>query len=142
MAAILLIDDNAQVRYVLRLMLSTLGHEVVEAEDGEHGLAAFQQRPTQLVFCDLFMPNKEGLETIRELRQFAPGVKIVAMSGGSGNFGKPDFLRMAQSLGADTTISKPFDVQVLRDMVARLLNDPGNKGGSTAPQAACAESSG
>jgi two-component system chemotaxis response regulator CheY len=139
MATILLIDDNVQVRYVLRMMLSVLGHEVVEAEDGQHGLEAFQQRPAEVVFCDLFMPNKEGLETIRELRQLAPGVKIVAMSGGSANFGKPDFLQMAQTFGADATLSKPFDVQVLRETVAQLLSEPE---GGTAPHAACAETAG
>jgi CheY-like chemotaxis protein len=126
MALILLIDDNNQVRATLRLMLESLGHEVEEAEDGQRGLEVFQQHPAPLVFCDLFMPNMEGLETIRKLRKLAPGVKIVAMSGGIGDFGKPDFLRMARSLGADATLPKPFDVQVLRETLEKFLNAPGS----------------
>jgi two-component system, chemotaxis family, chemotaxis protein CheY len=119
MATILLIEDNPQVRPILRMMLQMLGHQVAEAEDGNQGIAVFQQNPAAVVFCDLFMPEKEGLETIRELRTLAPTVKIVAMSGGP-MLGGPDFLRMARSLGADATLSKPFDVQSLRETLERL----------------------
>jgi DNA-binding NtrC family response regulator len=120
MAAILIIDDDAQVRSVLRLMLTRQGHEVEEAENGVQGMAAFQRRPFALVFSDIFMPEKEGLETIREMRKLSPTLKIIAMSGGSG-IGNADFLKIAGNLGADHTLHKPFDAQAVQAALLKLL---------------------
>lgn len=62
-----------------------------------------------LLFCDLFMPNREGLETIRELRRWFPGLKIVAMSGGGGGCrSRAELLHVARLMGADAALSKPF----------------------------------
>lgn len=66
-------------------MLENVGYEIVVAADGKKGIKAFQEKPLDLVITDIFMPEKEGLETIRELKRDFPDVKIIAISGGGGN---------------------------------------------------------
>jgi DNA-binding response OmpR family regulator len=105
---VLVIDDSAWVREVVRLMLEAAGHEVRVAADGEEGLRAFRRDRADVVLCDLFMPGKEGLETIREFRRDHPGVPVVAMSGGATR-GGVDMLPVARSLGACRILPKPFD---------------------------------
>jgi CheY-like chemotaxis protein len=131
MAHILVIDDVPEVRWFLRLILGQAGHEVEEAADGAQGLQAYQRRPADLVLCDLFMPEKEGLETIRELRARDPGAKIIAMSGGTPKT-PGDFLPLAKQFGAVATLHKPFDSQQLLAAVAEVLSspDPSERGAS------------
>jgi CheY-like chemotaxis protein len=107
MAHILVIDDDDQVRYFIRRTIEKEGHSVSEAADGAEGVRAFQDSATDLVFCDLIMPNKEGLETIRELRALDSNVRIVAISGGFYQTGV-DYLPLAKALGAITVLRKPF----------------------------------
>src|SRR5262245_25789896 len=107
MARILVIDDTEEVRSYLRIVLERAGHNVVEAMDGNRGIQLFKQESADLVFCDLYMPEKEGLSTIRELRQEKPDIKIIAMSGGDPRT-QVDFLPLAAKLGAVKTLSKPF----------------------------------
>jgi CheY-like chemotaxis protein len=120
MARILIIDDNAQVRATVRQMLQLDGHEVLEAGDGDEGLRLYRQQPVPLVICDLFMPDREGLETIRELRRLSTEVRILAVSGGSSK-GELDCLNLATRLGADVALRKPFDLARLREVLAGLL---------------------
>jgi CheY-like chemotaxis protein len=107
MAHIVVIDDDDQVRYFIRRTIEKEGHSVSEAADGAEGVRAFQDSATDLVFCDLIMPNKEGLETIRELRALDSNVRIVAISGGFYQTGV-DYLPLAKALGAITVLRKPF----------------------------------
>jgi DNA-binding response OmpR family regulator len=107
MAAILVIDDNAQLRLLMRRILAGAGHAVVEAADGDQGLAQFRVQPFEIVVSDILMPNKEGIETIKELRALAPTLWIVATSGGGPN-GNMMFLDFAKALGADMALPKPF----------------------------------
>jgi CheY-like chemotaxis protein len=107
MLHILLVDDEAKVRTAHRLMLERAGFEVAEAGDGEEGVRAYRKRQADVVLCDLFMPGRDGLELILELRREFPGVKIIAMSGG-GFTGTVDMLPMARSLGAVGVLYKPF----------------------------------
>ena len=107
MARILVIDDDSLIRETLRRMLEGAGHEVAEAEDGAAGLKAVSAQRPDLVVTDIYMPGKEGIETIRELRQIVPGLKIIAMSGSSWSSGH-DALSSAKLLGADRTLPKPF----------------------------------
>ncbi len=120
MARILVIDDEPLIRKYLRALLEPAGHEVVEAGDGIAGLKAFQSQPADLVFCDLFMPLKEGLETIRELRQLAHAVPIVAMSGGT-PLGAMDFLPVATRMGATRIMAKPFSKTEACAVIDELL---------------------
>src|SRR5260221_4424854 len=82
MIHILVIDDEAAVRTLIRQILEEEGHQVDEATDGEEGLARLQSTHIDLVITDIFMPHKEGIETILALRRQFPNVKIVAISGG------------------------------------------------------------
>lgn len=122
MATILVIDDDAGVRRVLVRILAGDGHEIVEADNGSSGLAQFRERAPALVITDIVMPKTEGIETIREIRRAAPGVKILAISGSSPpNSGH--YLDMAKKLGADVTLMKPIRPAELRDVVAALIDD-------------------
>ncbi|HUN49513.1 MAG TPA: response regulator [Candidatus Sulfotelmatobacter sp.] len=107
MALILVIDDDPALRQLMRRILSDAGHSVVEAENGAVGVkCARQHRPT-IAITDILMPEKEGIETIRELRRLQLGVKIIAMSGGTSAKGML-YLDAAKTLGADATLLKPF----------------------------------
>lgn len=119
MALVLIIDDASTVRELIRRMLGA-EHSVIEAEDGEAGLALFQERQPQLVITDLLMPKKEGIETIQEIRRQGREAKIIAMSGSTGP-GRELYLDAARKLGADAVLTKPFNAAKLLEIVNGLL---------------------
>ncbi len=123
MAQILIADDEDGLRFILRRMLAVAGHEVREVTDGDAAIACLRTYPAQLAIVDLFMPGKEGIETIMEIRRLYPEVKIIAMSGGSPKTGS-SFLGMAQKLGAHRTLGKPFSADELFLVVDNLLAPP------------------
>ena len=118
---ILVIDDDEQMRVLLRQVMEWAGHEVVEAADGREGTRLQRQHRADLVITDLIMPEQEGLETITALRRDYPGLKIIAISGG-GRIGPEAYLPAARELGADRVFSKPIDVQELAETVRELLS--------------------
>ena len=120
MAKILVIDDEALLAKSISLFLTRAGHEVVTAGDGRTGLAAFAHEKPDLVITDIVMPVMEGMESIQTLRLQAPDLPIIAMSGG-GRTKNPDFLRIAEKLGATATLAKPFAKEALLTAVARSL---------------------
>ncbi|MEW6262107.1 MAG: response regulator [Thermodesulfobacteriota bacterium] len=120
MTRILVIEDDENTRDVLRQMLNRSGYEVVEARDGKEGLKLYRMEPADLVITDILMPEKEGIQTIMELRREFPWVKIIAISGG-GVVGPETYLTMARELGADRTLSKPFTLTALVALVKELL---------------------
>ena len=123
MARILLIDDDDQFRTLLRKMLEKAGYnDIEEANDGRIGVKLFRQRPFDLVITDIIMPDKEGIETIIELTDDYPQIKIIAMSGG-GRIGPQDYLETAKRLGASRTMAKPFNYSELIDTVRELLGE-------------------
>jgi DNA-binding response OmpR family regulator len=107
MAKILVIDDEQMLRRTLRALLERAGHLVVEAEDGNQGLAQFDLQKPDLVLTDIIMPDREGVETIGEMLRRAPETPIIAMSGG-GSRGGDLFLTLAKQLGASATLTKPI----------------------------------
>ena len=113
MPRILAIDDDGNVRDILLRMLSRRGYEVLLAADGNEGIEVFRRQfdsgePIDLVVTDILMPEKEGLETILELRRSFPDVKIIVMSGGGG-LGEPgNILQAARKLGARYSFQKPI----------------------------------
>ena len=121
MAKILVIDDEIQVRTYIRKILEAEDHEVFEAANGEIGLKMYQENPVDLIITDIVMPEKEGIEIIIELKRECPDVKIIAISGGSGNFGSENYLCLAKELGAAKTISKPFVSEELLKIVREVL---------------------
>ncbi len=101
---ILVIDDEEYVRAALRGILEHAGYGVVEAEDGEQRIGLNETDSTSMVITDIFMPVKDGIETIIELRHEHPDVKIIAISGG-GPLNLRGFLAEGGCLGADKTLS-------------------------------------
>lgn len=120
MARILVIDDERQVRELLRDILEDAGYDVAEASDGQEALKIQRGEPADLIITDLIMPEKEGIETIRELKQTWPDVRIVAMSGG-GVVGPDSYLKIAQGVGASWTFSKPVNRDVLLNGIRGIL---------------------
>ena len=120
MARILVIDDEELVRFTLKQALQKAGHEVVEAADGNDGIAVCRQSPVDLIITDIIMPEKEGIETIVELRRDDPDLKIIAISSG-GRTGTTDYLELAQKLGARQVLRKPFGRQELLEAVQDIL---------------------
>jgi CheY-like chemotaxis protein len=121
MTRVLVIDDEATIRGLLRTILSVAGHEVFEAGDGTEALRLLEGQPVELVLCDLRMPIMDGLETIPRIRQLAPAARIVAMSGGGGSYGVVDQLDVALRLGATVALMKPFCVEELLAAIAKAL---------------------
>ena len=119
MARILIIDDDVQILKMLRKMLELEGHEVVDATDGNKGLKLYREDPTDLVITDIVMPEKEGIETIVDLRREFPEAKIIAMSGG-GHVEPEAYLHMAKGFGAQRTLTKPFGKEELVEAIGAL----------------------
>jgi CheY-like chemotaxis protein len=120
MPTVLVIEDNARQREFFRWALEHAGYRAVGARDGREGLAAYRQEAADLVLCDLFMPEMDGLATIRELLAADPGARIVATSG-SGDHAQGNYLPAATVLGAALTLAKPFRPSELLDAVRRVL---------------------
>jgi len=121
MPLILLVDDDDQFRDMVQAMLERLNHTVVIARNGNEALTCFCQQTPDLVITDLIMPDKEGLQTIRELRHGTAGVKIIAMSGG-GRTTPTAYLKIAASMGAVACLAKPFSMQQLREAIDSALS--------------------
>jgi len=121
MANILVVDDEELARFCVRDVLETAGHEVQEAENGVKALAAQKEQSFDLVVTDIIMPEKEGVETILEMRKLYPDIKIVAISGG-GRTRNMDFLKLAKQFGADRILAKPFSDDELMEQVDACLS--------------------
>ncbi|MBM4309347.1 MAG: response regulator [Deltaproteobacteria bacterium] len=117
---ILIIDDDQQILVLLRRTFETGGYSVDEAPDGRAGFAVYTAEPHDLVIADLIMPEREGLETIRDLRRFNPAVKIIALSGG-GSLPVNTCLRMAECFGAQRVLNNPSQVEDIPSAVRQLL---------------------
>jgi CheY-like chemotaxis protein len=123
-ARVLVIDDEALLRDTVRAVLESAGYEVMEATDGESGLRLYREHGADLVIVDLFMPRRDGLEVIRDLRVEAPQAKIIAISGG-GRAEVVDLLYAAAAFGAARTLRKPFEAQALLTAVREVLGVSG-----------------
>ena len=120
MERILVIDDDIQVLNVLHFALVHEGYDVLKASNGKEGIKLYREDPVDLIITDLIMPEKEGIETIRELTSEFPNVKIIAISGG-GRIGPADYLNMAKVLGAKRTLAKPIERDELVKTVKEVL---------------------
>ena len=115
---VLVIDDDAAMRMTLGRTLGQTGYDVITAANGNEGLEVCRTRAVDLVITDLFMPNKEGMETIIELRRNFPTTAIIAMSG-TGVVAP--MLSTAQILGATKTLAKPFEPEEVLMAVEEVL---------------------
>jgi DNA-binding NtrC family response regulator len=118
MAHVLVIDDDPLIRQMARRILEGSGHLVIEAENGAIGLEQLEENSVALVLTDIVMPNKEGIETIQDIRRSHPDVKVIAMSGSGAH---QLYLDTATKLGAHATLNKPFRPDDLREIVGRVL---------------------
>lgn len=116
---ILVVDDNADLRDSLRLLLARLGYDAEAARDGQQALEIQRQRPARILITDIFMPGKDGIETIEAFRREWPSIKIIAMSGG-GVVATRDYLEFAPDIGADAVLRKPFTLEHLQEVLRRL----------------------
>lgn len=120
MGRILIIDDDYHILKMMKKMLERAGFEVELASNGNEGLRAFKNTPADLVICDIIMPEKEGLETIREMKRLYSDIKILAMSGG-GRVSSKNYLSTASAFGASRTMAKPFSQKQMVSTVRELL---------------------
>ena len=120
MSSILVVDDDTQVLDVMSEMLRLEGHQVSIAENGLQAVEQMRGAQFDLVITDLIMPEKEGLETIADIRKSSQQLPIIAISGG-GRMGPMDYLETARHIGADATLAKPFGRQELITTVSDLL---------------------
>ncbi len=121
MARILIIDDDAAILKIYRLLLEQADYEVVAAPDGEVGTRLFRAEPFDLVLTDIIMPNKEGIETIRDLTREYPDVKIIAISGGGNAIAGDTCLHLAEMMGAHAALCKPVSRTELLEAVQSAL---------------------
>jgi len=124
---ILAIDDDLQIRQTLKTFLERNKFKVVCAGDGEQGLRLFKEHKIDLVITDLFMPEKDGLEIILQLKKEDPLIKIIAISGGGLRCNPDTFLVMASQLGADSIFEKPVDTYKLLITIENLIGDGSEK---------------
>jgi CheY-like chemotaxis protein len=114
---ILVVDDDPDVRLVLRRMLESGGYEIGEARHGREAVETANERAYDVLITDLIMPEQEGIETIQTFHQIYPNIKIIAISGAYGS----DYLRIAKHLGADEVMQKPLRLDTVLSMVSRLI---------------------
>lgn len=122
MTRVMVIDDDEQIRELLRKTLERDGYEVITAANGDEGIRLHRCKSADVIITDILMPVKEGVSTIHELLSEFPDVKIIAITGG-GNYGPLNhYLTMAHQIGAHRVIAKPFIRRQILDAVSELAN--------------------
>ena len=131
MARVLVIDDDEEMRRAMCEVLSRAGYVTVEAADGRAGLTRNREHPADVVITDIFMPEKEGIETILAIRHEFPEARIIAISGG-GDGSRFSYLSYARELGATRTLAKPFSTSELLGAIEEILGaqDNGRRSGA------------
>jgi DNA-binding response OmpR family regulator len=133
MARILVIEDQEMLRATIRSVLEGAGHQIALAVDGADGLKQLRTSDFALVLCDVFMPNKDGIAMLTELRRSGASVPVIMMSGGTprrlraGDPDDMDYLQLATDLGATRTVAKPLNARELRTLVDEVLAREGPK---------------
>ena len=123
MQRILILDDDHHILLMIKKMLERAGFEVELASNGNEGLELFKRIQVDLVITDIIMPEKEGLETIREMKRLRSDLKIIAMSGG-GKVSSDNYLNTARIFGASKILTKPFSQKQIVSAVQELLGEP------------------
>jgi CheY-like chemotaxis protein len=120
MSVILIIEDDRELREMLKTALLKKDYSVLEADNGKEALIHFKPGVTDLVITDLIMPEEDGLKVLIKIREMKKSIKIIAISGG-GKAGPGSYLDLAKALGADAVFSKPFSVNDLLLKIEDLL---------------------
>ncbi len=121
MPRVLIIEDEAELREMIKTTLIRRKYTVMEASNGKEALLHFKPSMTDLVVTDLIMPEEDGLKVIIKLKELKPSLKIIAVSGG-GKAGPGGYLNLAKALGAHAVISKPFSINDLIVKIEELLD--------------------
>jgi DNA-binding NtrC family response regulator len=121
--AILVVDDEEELRELIRHVLERAGHSVACASNGLEASLVIARCQFDVVVTDMLMPDRDGLELISEIKAKHPALKIVAMSGG-GQIGSDQYLSMAKGFGAHVLLRKPFAHQALLAAVERARVGP------------------
>jgi len=114
---ILIVDDQAAIRMLLREVFELEGFQVYEAPHGRTAIEQAKRYSPDFVLLDLKMPDMDGIEVLRAIRQFAPDVHVAMITA----YGDPDKLEAARSLGMLASFTKPFDIEILRKFVSQTL---------------------
>jgi DNA-binding response OmpR family regulator len=122
MPGVLIVEDDKELREMLKLALLRRNFTVMEAENGKAAIAHFKPLVTDVVVTDLIMPEEDGLKVVIKLRELKPSIKLIAISGG-GKVGPGSYLNLAKALGADATYSKPFSISELVLKIEQLLDN-------------------
>ncbi len=121
MSGILIVEDDSDLRTMLKVSLNRRRFTVLEAENGKEAIAHFKPSVTDVIITDLIMPEEDGLKVIMRMRELKPSIKIIAISGG-GKAGPGSYLNLAKALGADAVYSKPFSVNDMITKIEELLD--------------------
>jgi len=117
---LLVVDDDANIRQIMRLLLEAAGYRVLCADDGKEAMKLLAAQPFDLVLTDMLMPGSDGLELLSAIKKSRSTTRVLVMSGG-GMIGVGDYLKVAKKLGAHGVLEKPFTSEVLLTTVADLL---------------------
>lgn len=118
-ATVLIIDDDEILNEMISELLQSQNYQTISAFNGNEGLSKLQSEKIDIVITDIIMPDKEGLQTIREIKSISPTIPIIAISGGGKN--NADYLSMASLMGASATFRKPFDHNLFLATIEQLL---------------------
>lgn len=118
---VLIVDDDADARDSLKILLETAGYEVEVAANGSRALRLQRTRPADAVITDIFMPISDGIETVKEMRTEFPDLRIIAVSAGGRTVGTDTYLAVALAAGADAVLRKPMDFDELLALLQKLL---------------------
>ena len=121
MPSVLIIDDNESLREVLEAVLSEFGYACITAADGQEGWRQYQAHDVDIVITDIYMPEKDGLETILQMRREKPDLPIIAMTGSDASRLSFDPLLVADKFGANVCMQKPFRNEELIKQIEALL---------------------
>jgi len=123
MARILIIEDDNLTREWLESLLSRNGYAVDSANNGKTGTEMFLENAADLVVTDIVMPEKDGIETITDIKRHNPTVKVIAISGGERRPAGTSrhYLHSAKLIGADRAMQKPITNEDMLDAVRELL---------------------
>ena len=127
MSEILIVDDDIQIRKLLRTFFERAGFTVREAENGRLALDQYGKKPSDVVILDVLMPDMEGVETIRRLKEMDPAVAVIALSGG-GRMSGEYYLQMIKSFVPRYSFTKPVDLKIILDAVREILDSKQVKG--------------
>jgi DNA-binding response OmpR family regulator len=121
MSHILVIDDEADIRFILETFFRKAGHTIDTAGDGKAGMHLVELNHYDLVITDIVMPEMDGLEVIASMKRKYPNIRIIVMTGGTNNIDKELLLTTANLMRADKVVAKPLDLKVLKAAVTEVL---------------------